>query len=72
MSGLEDQPFALSESDKHSPTWARIKTHLEDRVRRAHSKIEGELTEQQTANWRGHIRCLRSLLALADEPPYDG
>jgi hypothetical protein len=68
----DETPFVLTAAERQSQLWLRIKGHLEDRLRMARGKLEGEQTEQQTAAWRGRIAELKGLLALGDEPPIDG
>ena len=61
--------FALSDGERRHPLWTKLKAHLESRLHDLHGKLEGDQTEQQTAILRGHIRCLRELIRLGDEPP---
>lgn len=65
-------PFFLTEGDRHSPLWLKLSDHLRSKLRDAHGKLEGDQSEQQTAMLRGHIKCLKALITLGDEPPIDG
>lgn len=57
-------------SDNQSPTWLKLKEHLEERLTSLRIKNEGNLTEIETANLRGRCAELRALLMLGqDEPP---
>lgn len=70
---MTDQPFTLTEGEKSSPLWVRLKAHLETKLRDARGKNDGPQSEQDTAMIRGQIRTLKALLALDDEsPPLDG
>jgi hypothetical protein len=62
--------FALTANDKANPLWARIKAHLQDRLADARVRNDNPsltMTEAQTAALRGHIACLKQIIALGDE-----
>lgn len=59
--------LALSFEDKQSPTWRKIKAHLEERLQLSREKNDNEQPEDKTALLRGEIRALKELLAL-DKP----
>jgi hypothetical protein len=59
--------FALGFEDKQSPTWRRLKAHLEERLRLARESNDTEQPEERTARTRGEIKVLKELLAL-DKP----
>ncbi len=62
--------FALTEHEKASSLWRRLQAHLNDMLATARVRNDNEtLSEQQTAALRGQIRCLKTLLALADDRP---
>jgi hypothetical protein len=61
--------FALTEGEKAHPLWVRLKRHLEERLHDARLRNDKALTEFETAGLRGHIACLKSIIALGDEPP---
>lgn len=72
MSYLES-PFSLTDGERVHPLWTKLRTQFEKMLHDQRGKLEGDQTEQQTAIARGHIRCLRSVIALGDEsPPIDG
>lgn len=65
--------FQLSDYDKSTLLWARLKVHLEERLTEARRRNDAPLTEQETAMLRGEIKSLRRLLALGeDRPPLTG
>lgn len=69
----DDTRFALTSADRLNPLWLRLKEHLENQLREAQAKLEGDQSETQTAHWRGRIKVLRGFIALGnDEPPFDG
>lgn len=62
--------LALSQADKNSALWRRLKKHMQaerDSHRRKNDSIS--LDERQTANLRGRIAQLNELLALDEEAP---
>lgn len=70
---MTDAPFILTEGEKSSPLWMRLKEHLETKLREARGKNDGPQSETETATLRGQIRTLRGLIALDEEsPPLDG
>lgn len=65
-------PFALTPADRQSATWARLKTHLQDRLALLRTQNDGDLDKIQTASLRGQIKSIKGLLALETEmPPID-
>jgi len=58
----------LNPSDLQSPTWLKIKKHVEERVESHRSSNDGRLSESDTAHLRGRIAEAKYLLALADPP----
>lgn len=68
MSGGRLQ-FELTEGDKSSGLWLRLKQHFADRLAAARLRNDGILSEAETALLRGEIKCLKALTALdADRP----
>ncbi len=62
--------FALTEHDKSSPLWLRLKDHFLDRLAIMRARNDNALlTEAETAAIRGEIKCLRGLIALDDDRP---
>lgn len=64
-----DTPFQLDDGERRHVLWQRLKGHLEQRLARKRAENDKPLDEQQTARIRGHIECLKGLIALGDEPP---
>jgi hypothetical protein len=64
-----DPPFALSEAERAHPLWLKLKAHCERRLNAKLEQLASDLSEPQTASIRGHIRCLKELIALDLEPP---
>jgi hypothetical protein len=70
MTDKISDPFVLSPAERASPLWHRLLEHLETELKNKRGKNDGiDNTEQQTAALRGHITCLRGLIALGDDPP---
>lgn len=71
MMDLRDDRFELTEGEKASALWLRLKGHLTEMLATARLQNDNEtLTEQQTATVRGRIKCLKALLALGDTRPW--
>ena len=69
----DDTPFVLTQGERQSALWLRLIEHFEAKLAIARGKLEGDIPETQTAQWRGQIQILRALLALSNvEPPIDG
>lgn len=56
--------FHLSENDKSTALWLRLKAHMEGRLAAARVRNDGALTEAETAALRGEIRALKALIRL--------
>lgn len=56
--------FTLNQQDLDSATWARLKKHFAQRIDVLARRLEGDLNDRETANFRGRIAELRALLAL--------
>jgi len=61
--------FALSDSDKVSPTWLRLKKHLQARAEALRNELEQDLPEDRTAKVRGRLAEVRALLSVEKDPP---
>lgn len=61
--------FALTSSDRDSPTWTRLKKHLQARLEVLHREIAQDLSETQTAKLRGRIAQINEMLSLDKNPP---
>ena len=57
-------PFTLTEHDKASGLWLRLRAHLEDRLTSARVRNDAVLTDTETATLRGEIKALKSLIRL--------
>jgi hypothetical protein len=62
--------FALTPADKISPTWQKLREHLETKLKNARGKNDdATLDEIQTAALRGQIQTLKSIISLGDTSP---
>jgi hypothetical protein len=51
--------------DVHSRDWAMLRSHIEELIETARTKLENfELNQEQTAVQRGKIQAFRELLAI--------
>lgn len=60
----------LTEEERSSSAWKTIKEHLERLL--AKKRVENDnpkLTDVETATLRGHIECLKAVIALGRTPP---
>lgn len=65
--------FQLSDYDKSTLLWARLKVHLEERLERARTRNDHPQPEFTTAQIRGEIAVLKYFIALGnDRPPLTG
>lgn len=69
----EDLPpeglFELSGIERSSHVWLRLKTELTKRLQQQREINDGQLDPEETARVRGHIDCLKGLIALGEDPP---
>ena len=69
---IDDRQFSLSNADKVSQTWQKLKPYLEQLLADARGRNDGENLDQiQTAIIRGRIQTLKQLIKLGDIPPVD-
>ena len=62
--------FQLTDAEKASPMWARLKQRYNDRIEALHLELEHpDTTEAKTALIRGQFKALREQLALDKELP---
>ncbi len=62
--------FFLSKEERESPVWQSLKARLEKKLTSLREKNDDQkLTDMQTATLRGHIDCLKAVIALGNEPP---
>lgn len=62
--------FYLTDEERTSATWQSVQARLEGML--AKKRIENDspkLTDVETATLRGHIDCLKAILALGKKPP---
>lgn len=64
--------FSLTENDKHSGLWLRLKIHLESRLADARVRNDALQPESETAALRGEIKCLKHLIRLDADRPVTG
>ena len=57
----------LNEKDRASPTWKRIKEHLNERLQGHRVKNDQNLSADETARYRGRIAELKYLLDLDNQ-----
>lgn len=67
-----DPPFILTENEKATLLWARIKGHLNDKLAAARRRNDTPQSEQETAMLRGEIKTLKGIIALGDDRPVTG
>ena len=60
----------LTKEERMSGAWKSVRLHL-DRLlsKRRLENDNSKLTDVETATLRGHISCLKAILALGNEPP---
>jgi hypothetical protein len=60
----------LTRDDRTSPVWARLKDRLEKKLEALRKANDNpKLTDVETATLRGHLKCLKEVIALGNEPP---
>lgn len=63
-------PFVLTAGERSSPLWLKLSEHFTAMLANKRGKNDDiNLTEQQTAAYRGEINLLRALIRLGEEPP---
>lgn len=63
------ESFELTNGEKLSPVWLRLKAHLEEELQLCRLKNDHPRKEDETAALRGDIRRLKALIALGDDRP---
>lgn len=66
---IEEISDKLSPAEASSPAWFKISAVLAKRLKSAQSKLEGNLTFDETNRVRGQILELKYLLKLSEEDP---
>lgn len=62
-------PFRLAEHEKASATWASVSRHLNKRLDQLRTQLEGFVDAETTAQLRGRIAEIKSMLDLAKDLP---
>ena len=60
--------MTLTESERQSALWIKLREELTTRLDRARRKNDGAMNDIETSNLRGEIRCLKQILAFGDPP----
>lgn len=62
--------FYLTDDERASGTWKSVEQHLQRMLAKKRSENDNpKLTDVETATLRGHIQCLKAMLALGSKPP---
>lgn len=59
--------FSLSNEERDSKLWARLVEHFESKLMSLRIQNEGDKSEIETANIRGRIAEIKSILSLNNE-----
>lgn len=60
----------LTSEERNSPVWQSVCQHLQRLLEKKRQENDNsDLTETQTATLRGHISCLKAVIALGRNPP---
>lgn len=62
----EPEDFKLSESERHSGCWARLKEHIEEKLAECRRKNDNNLNIEETMRLRGRIASLKELLETGE------
>jgi hypothetical protein len=60
-------PFALTSSERNSALWLRLDRYWKDRLDRLRAQNDGDKSDIETANLRGRIAELKTIVALGRE-----
>ena len=66
---IEYERADLTEGDLVSPTWGKLKRHLDDRLKVLRVQLEQDLDEIKSAKIRGQIAEVKAILGLAAGRP---
>lgn len=58
----------FNQDDRNSPTWKKIKAHVESELVGLRVNLEADQTPERTAKLRGQIRAYVILLSLGEIP----
>ncbi len=59
----------LTDDERNSPVWESVRGHLERMLANKRVENDKNLTDAETATLRGHIQCLKAIIALGRKPP---
>ncbi len=59
----------LSETDRHSALWLKLKKHFEERIALLRARNDNDLDEAKSARLRGRIAETKYFLGLGDPGP---
>lgn len=63
----------LTEQEKESALWKKLKAHCEGLIAKSHLALEKSISIEETYDHRGRIKLIRSLIKLeANQPGPDG
>lgn len=66
---LPDQFAVITQGDKSSPTWGKLKAHLMERRDKLRAKNDNDLNEYDTAKLRGQIAEVTALINMDKDRP---
>lgn len=69
---MSDGTLKLTSADLVSPTWQKLKKHMDARLQSLRAKNDNNMDPIKTATVRGEIRSLKNLLALSEKAPAMG
>lgn len=64
----QNDRFQLTDTEKSSALWLRLKTHYEKRLASLRSANDDPATEEETARRRGRIHEVKLILSLDTNP----
>jgi hypothetical protein len=70
--GAAVNDYRLTDGEKTTTTWVRLKAYLQYRLDTARLRNDGVLSEYETAALRGEIKCLKHLIGLDAVRPMTG
>jgi hypothetical protein len=68
----QEAQFRLELNDRHSPTWAKLRRHLEARITELRRQNDSDADPMKTAKLRGRIAELKGLLSLGNPASAEG
>lgn len=67
---MNDAQFSLTEGERISPLWTKLKDRFETMLQTRRAKNDNpKLTEAETAALRGEINLLNAIIKLGNPPP---